>query len=153
MVFLLSSWQNVEEIAKVNNFWEIISLETPVFMFSLLRIFGKKLTMHNWHGRKPLLYFQKHLDNSKYFQINWAVHRFRFRIVDQSRYSEILDLLYTNFHTDEPMSKAVGMIKDPRCEIFGLFLLLKYICFFDIIVNFIVQKLKSKHTFLKKYTN
>jgi len=36
-----------------------------------------------------------------------------FRIVDQSRYSEILDLLYTNFHTDEPMSKAVGMIKDP----------------------------------------
>ena len=41
------------------------------------------------------------------------MHRFRFRIVDQSRYSEILDLLYTNFHTDEPMSKAVGMIKDP----------------------------------------
>ena len=36
-----------------------------------------------------------------------------YRIVDQSRYAEILDLLYTNFHTDEPMSKAVGIIKDP----------------------------------------
>ena len=27
------------------------------------------------------------------------------------------------------------------------------LCFFDIIVNFIIQKLKSKHTSLKKYTN
>lgn len=33
-----------------------------------------------------------------------------FRIADQSRYPEILNLLYKNFHTDEPMSKAVGMI-------------------------------------------
>ena len=33
-----------------------------------------------------------------------------FRIVDQSRYEEILNLLYTNFHSDEPMSKAVQMI-------------------------------------------
>ena len=33
-----------------------------------------------------------------------------FRIVDQSRYEEILQLLYTNFHSDEPMSKAVQMI-------------------------------------------
>ena len=30
-----------------------------------------------------------------------------FRIVDQSRYTEVLDLLYTNFHTDEPMSRAL----------------------------------------------
>ena len=30
-----------------------------------------------------------------------------FRIVDQSRYTEVLDLLYTNFHTDEPMSQAL----------------------------------------------
>ena len=37
-----------------------------------------------------------------------------FRIADQSRYPDILDLLYANFHTDEPMSKTVGMIKDPR---------------------------------------
>ena len=29
----------------------------------------------------------------------------------------------------------------------------KYISFFDIIVNFIIQKLKSIHTSLKKYTN
>ena len=29
------------------------------------------------------------------------------RIVDQSRYTEVLDLLYTNFHTDEPMSRAL----------------------------------------------
>ena len=33
-----------------------------------------------------------------------------FRIADQSRYEEILQLLYTNFHSDEPMSKAVQMI-------------------------------------------
>lgn len=33
-----------------------------------------------------------------------------FRIVDQSRYPEILHLLYKNFHTDEPMSKTVGML-------------------------------------------
>ncbi len=33
-----------------------------------------------------------------------------FRIVDQSRYPEIMKLLYSNFHTDEPMSKTVGMI-------------------------------------------
>ena len=30
-----------------------------------------------------------------------------FRIVDQSKYAEVLDLLYTNFHTDEPMSRAL----------------------------------------------
>merc|ERR1711874_53594 len=30
-----------------------------------------------------------------------------FRIVDQTRYTEVLDLLYTNFHTDEPMSRAL----------------------------------------------
>ena len=30
-----------------------------------------------------------------------------FRIVDQSMYAEVLDLLYTNFHTDEPMSRAL----------------------------------------------
>ena len=41
------------------------------------------------------------------------VFYFNYRIVDQSRYTDILDLLYTNFHTDEPMSKAVGIIKDP----------------------------------------
>ena len=33
-----------------------------------------------------------------------------FRIVDQSRYPEILKLLYANFHPDEPMSRAVGMV-------------------------------------------
>ncbi len=30
-----------------------------------------------------------------------------FRPVDQSRYPEILELLYANFHTDEPMSRAL----------------------------------------------
>ena len=40
-------------------------------------------------------------------------HVINFRIVDQSRYTDILYLLYTNFHTDEPMSKTVCMIKDP----------------------------------------
>ena len=30
-----------------------------------------------------------------------------FRIVDQTRYTEVLDLLYNNFHTDEPMSRAL----------------------------------------------
>ena len=30
-----------------------------------------------------------------------------FRIVDQSRYTEVLALLYTTFHTDEPMSRAL----------------------------------------------
>jgi len=30
-----------------------------------------------------------------------------FRIVDQTRYTEVLDLLYSNFHTDEPMSRAL----------------------------------------------
>ena len=37
-----------------------------------------------------------------------------FRIVDQSRYPEIIELLYANFHPDEPMSKAVGMVKDSQ---------------------------------------
>ena len=50
----------------------------------------------------------------KYFRISTdstdALADISFRIVDQSRYEEILDLLYTNFHTDEPMSKAVQMI-------------------------------------------
>ena len=27
--------------------------------------------------------------------------------MDQSRYTEVLDLLYTNFHTDEPMSRCL----------------------------------------------
>lgn len=35
------------------------------------------------------------------------LHDVVFRIVDQSRYTEVLDLLYTNFHTDEPMSRAL----------------------------------------------
>jgi len=37
-----------------------------------------------------------------------------FRIVDQSRYAEVLDLLYANFHTDEPISKYVflSILKD-----------------------------------------
>lgn len=30
-----------------------------------------------------------------------------FRIVDQSRFAEVLSLLYSNFHTDEPMSRAL----------------------------------------------
>ena len=30
-----------------------------------------------------------------------------FRIVDESKYAEVLALLYTNFHTDEPMSRAL----------------------------------------------
>ena len=30
--------------------------------------------------------------------------------MDQSRYPEILKLLYANFHPDEPMSRAVGMV-------------------------------------------
>ena len=30
-----------------------------------------------------------------------------FRSVESNRYPEILDLLYANFHTDEPMSKAL----------------------------------------------
>ena len=32
-----------------------------------------------------------------------------FRPVDQAKYPEILDLLYANFHTDEPMSRAPAM--------------------------------------------
>ena len=32
-----------------------------------------------------------------------------FRIVDQSKYAEVLDLLYKNFHTDEPMSRALSI--------------------------------------------
>ena len=56
--------------------------------------------------------------------------------------------------------------KIPRCEIFGFFLLSRSVFTFQflndtihnyvkvtIIVNCIIQKLKSKHTFLKKYTN
>ena len=48
-----------------------------------------------------------------------------FRIVDQSRYPEILKLLYINFHTDEPMSKAVGIIenKDVRIPVLDKFAL------------------------------
>ena len=30
-----------------------------------------------------------------------------FRIIDQPRYTEVLDLLYNNFHNDEPMSRAL----------------------------------------------
>ena len=40
-----------------------------------------------------------------------------FRIVDQSRYPEILKLLYINFHTDEPMSRALGIIEDKDLRI------------------------------------
>eukprot|EP00094_Tigriopus_californicus_P012201 TCALIF_11793-PA protein Name:"Protein of unknown function" AED:0.11 eAED:0.11 QI:279/0.5/0.66/1/1/1/3/117/158 len=32
-----------------------------------------------------------------------------FRIVDQSRYPEVLELLYANFHPDEPMSRALNI--------------------------------------------
>ncbi len=32
-----------------------------------------------------------------------------FRAADESRYAEILDLLYANFHTDEPMSRALAI--------------------------------------------
>ena len=53
-------------------------------------------------------------ETKKRFFANDANHHvINFRIVDQSRYTDILDLLYTNFHTDEPMSKTVCMIKDP----------------------------------------
>ena len=29
--------------------------------------------------------------------------------MDQSRYTEVLDLLYANFHTDEPMSRSLNI--------------------------------------------
>lgn len=45
---------------------------------------------------------------------NEALKDISFRIVDPSRYEDILEVLYANFHTDEPMSKAVGIIKDPK---------------------------------------
>jgi len=47
-----------------------------------------------------------------------------FRIVDQSRYTEVLDLLYANFHTDEPMSKTLkifdGTHRIPEADDFTL---------------------------------
>ena len=55
-LFLLSNLKfktNVDWNAKMNYFWNIISLETPVFKLSLLRLFDKNLTwwlaIHNWH--------------------------------------------------------------------------------------------------------
>ena len=52
--------------------------------------------------------------------------------MDQSRYPEILKLLYTNFHTDEPMSKALGIIpdKDTRIDVLDDFAIngLKQVC-------------------------
>ena len=43
----------------MNYFWNIISLETLVFLFSLLRLFDelltKWLTIHNWRSRKTRL--------------------------------------------------------------------------------------------------
>lgn len=47
-----------------------------------------------------------------------------FRPVDQSRYPEILELLYANFHTDEPMSRALkiydGKSRIPSVDEFTL---------------------------------
>jgi hypothetical protein len=46
-----------------------------------------------------------------------ALSDISFRIVDQSRYPEIMNLLYENFHTDEPMSKTVGMIDEQNSRV------------------------------------
>ena len=47
-----------------------------------------------------------------------------FRIVDQSRYQEVLDLLYANFHQDEPMSRALkiydGVNRVPEADQYAL---------------------------------
>ena len=47
-----------------------------------------------------------------------------FRIVDQTRYTEVLDLLYNNFHTDEPMSRALkifdGVNRIPEADDYTL---------------------------------
>ena len=58
-------------------------------------------------------------------------------------------------------SRPVQDMSRPRCEKFAFFLLslpqnerkIHNYVFFDIIVNFTIQKLKSKHSSLKKYTN